>query len=216
MTPEEEAAAQAAADKAASDKAAADAAAAADEANKPPAKVEFTPEQQAHIDDLIKKNTGKSKAAAEKDFKTWLDQQAMSDNDRLKAEKADADKALADARAEVLTTKVETAAERFAIAAGIKADRVSKFMRLVDLDIEALSDDGKPDTDAIKKLVEAEVAANPEFKGGAAPAGASGAEGFNSADGKVWTKAEVAKLSVDEFEKHETEIMKQLQGAGIK
>lgn len=189
------------------------------EGTPPAGKVTFTPEQQAHIDDLIRKNTGKSKAAAEKEFKAWLDQQAMSETDRLKAEKEAADKLVSEARAEALAARVETTAERLALAAGCKPERVSKLLRLIDLTSDDLAtEDGKPDTDAIKALVEKELADTPELKGSAGPTtGASGADDMGGAGGgKVWTREEVAKLSVEEFEKHEAEIMKQLQSAGVK
>lgn len=202
-------AAKAAADKAAADaKAAEDAKAAADAKNDPPAKVTFTPEQQAHIDTLIQKNTGKSKAAAEKDFKTWLDQQAMGETDRLKAEKATADQAVLDAKAEALTARVETTAERLALAAGCKPDRVTKLLRLLDLTGDNLATDGKPDLDAIKALVEKELADTPELKGTSGPAGKSGGE-FNDGEGKrTWTRAEIAALAKNpaEFAKHEADI----------
>lgn len=186
--------------------------------------VSFTPEQQAHIDSLIAKQHGKAKATAEKEFKAWLDQQAMGETERAKAESAAKDKLVEEAKLEALTTKVETAAERAALAAGVKPERVAKFMRLVDLkDLDKVTDDGKPDADAIKALVEKELEDAPEFKGGAGTGddgkgkgGKSGGE-FTPNGGKVWTRAEISKMSPEEYEKHEDEILKQLASpAGIK
>jgi hypothetical protein len=175
---------------------------------------------QAELDALIKKQHAKAKGQSEAEFKKWLDQQAMGEADRLKAESADKDKAIDDAKLEVLATKVETAAERAAITAGVKPERLDRFLRLVDLSaIDDLTDDGKPDREAIKTLVEATLADVPEFKGAATNGGANGASGgeFNGAgDKKVWTREEVSKLTPEQFDKHETEIMKQMQGAGIK
>lgn len=189
----------------------------------PPAgAVTFTPEQQAHIDKLIGKATGKAKGTAEAEFKKWLDQQAMGETDRLKAEKDEATKAVEAAKLEVLTTKVETAAERAALAAGVKPERVATFMRLVDIDVEKLTDDGKPDPEAIKALVEKAATDNPEFKGTAAPpagdekpTGSSSGQ-FDPTTQKVWTKAELQELmkSPKEYAKHEKEIDAQL-AAGV-
>jgi len=194
----------------------------ADPPKDPPAdtgKVTFTPAQQAHIDGLIAKNTGKAKTAAEKDFKTWLDQQAMSETDRAKAESEGKDKLVEAAKLEVLTTKIETKAQNAALTAGVKPDRVEKFLKLVDLDVGKLSDDGKPDGDAIKALIEAELKDSPEFKASAGSndkPGASGGEFNGSGDKHQWTRAELAKLSTAEFEKHEAEIMAQMKAGTIK
>lgn len=125
---------------------------------------------------MITKRLGRAKSQWETEAKTAAERAKLDETERLKAEKADADNAVAAAKLEVLTAKVETTAERQALAAGIRADRVDKFMRLVDLDINDLSADGKPDTAAIKKLIDAEVKANPEFKATPGTNGASGGE----------------------------------------
>lgn len=182
--------------------------------------VAFTPEQQAHIDALIAKQHGKAKSQAEKEFKTWLEQQAMSETDRAKAEAAAKDDEVKAARLEVMQARVETTAERLALAAGVKPDRVEKFLKLVDLkDLDKLTDDGQPDRDAIKTLIDAELADAPEFKGaaGTGDGRAKSAAEFTPNSGKVWTRAEIAKLTPDEYEKHEDEILRQLASpAGIK
>lgn len=180
--------------------------------------VAFTPAQQAHIDKLIGKAKGTAKTAAEKELKTWLEQQSMTESDRLKAEKAQLEQEREAARAEILTTKIETAAERAAIAAGVKPDRVDRFLRLVDLtDRDELTADGKPDGDAITAAVAKALADVPEFKGEPAkPSGSSGSDGMNgNGDRKTWTRDEIAKMSVADFEKHEDEINAALAGGRV-
>lgn len=179
--------------------------------------VAFTPAQQAHIDRLIARQHGKAKTQAEKDMKAWLEQQSLSEADRLKAEKAQLEQERESARAEVLATKVETTAERAAVAAGVKPDRVDRFMRLVDLsDLDELAADGKPDSDAIKAAVAKALADVPEFKGEPAKSGSSGSDGMNgNGDRKTWTREEIAKLSVEDFEKHEKEINEALTGGRV-
>lgn len=167
---------------------------------------------QAEVDAIVEKRLARERKAWEKRQADEKAKAEMDDAERAKAEKAEAEKAVEEARQEVLTTKVETAAERYAIAAGVKPDRVTKFLRLVDLDLDDLTDDGKVDGDAVEKLIVAEVAANPEFKG-TSKGGASGGDDFGGDGKKIWTRAEVAKLSQDDFEKHEKEILEQL-GAG--
>ncbi len=179
--------------------------------------ITFTPAQQAHIDRLIARQHGKAKTQAEKDLKAWLEQQSLSESDRLKAEKAQLETERETARREVLTTKVETAAERAAVAAGVNPDRVDRFMRLVDLsDLDELAADGKPDTDAIKAAVAKALADVPEFKGEAPKSGSSGTGDMNGGgDRKTWTREEIAKMSVADFEKHEAEINAALTGGRV-
>lgn len=179
-------------------------------------KVEFTAEQQAHIDSLIAKATGKAKSTTEADIKKYLEQQGMDEADRLKAERDAAAAERDAARTEVLAAKVETTAERLALAAGCKPDRVTKLMRLIDLsDLDTVTADGKPDTDAIRAIVERELADTPELKGTAA-AGQSGGDHAGAGETKTWTRDEIAKLSPEEFVKHEKEIDAAAQAGLIK
>lgn len=179
--------------------------------------VAFTPAQQAHIDKLIGKAKGTAKTAAEKELKAYLDQQSLGEADRLKAEKTQLEQEREDARAEVLATKIETSAERAAIAAGVKPDRVDRFMRLVNLaDVDDLTVDGKPDTEAIKAAVATALADVPEFKGTPAKTGSSGSDDMNgTGDKKTWTRAEIAAMSVADFEKNEDEINAALSGGRV-
>src|SRR3712207_7746387 len=56
-----------------------------------------------------------------------------------------------------------------AVAAGVKPERAGRFVKLLDLGSEDLmSDDGEIDTDAVKKLVQAELKETPEFVAGKA------------------------------------------------
>jgi hypothetical protein len=178
---------------------------------------------QAEFDALINKAHGKAKGQAERDFKKWLDAQAMSETDKAKAESAEKDAAVAEAKRDALEARVESAAERMAITAGVPAKRVEKFLRALGIKLDDVTDDGKVDKDAIKALIDAEVKDDPAWMAGASNgngagggAGKSGGEFNGSGDKKVWTRAEIAKLSTAEFDKHEAEIMAQMKAGGIK
>lgn len=175
---------------------------------------------QAEVDALIDKRIARERSKLESDLKTMKDRSDMDEVDRLKAELADRDKALEAKDAANLSGRVETRAERLAIAAGVNPKRVDRFMRLLDLtDLDSLATDGKPDDDAIKALVDAELDATPEFKGAASGATSTptGAD-FTGAGGtpKVWTREAIDKLSVEEFEKHEAEITAQMRAGKVK
>lgn len=63
-----------------------------------------------------------------------------------------------------------------AIEAGVKSDRVAKFLRLIDVTSVTVDDDGNVDTKTLRKLVDDELEATPEFKAeaGRAPGSAPG------------------------------------------
>lgn len=175
---------------------------------------------QAEVDALIDKRIARERTKFESDLKTMKDRADMDEVARLKAELKDRDEALKAKDAAALTGRVETRAERLAMAAGVNPKRVDRFMRLLDLtDLDTLATDGKPDDDAIKALIDAELDATPEFKGASSgnsgtPTGAD----FTGSGGtpKVWTREAIDKLTPEEFEKHEAEITAQLRAGKIK
>lgn len=170
---------------------------------------------QADLDALIAKRLDRERKKWDTDAQAASERAKLDEVDRLKAEKADSDNAVAEAKREALSIRVETTAERLALKAGVKPDRVERFLRNVDLsDLDELTEDGKPNQAALTKLIGDTLADVPEFRGQTA-AGASGAEFGGDPAKKVWTRAEIAKLSADDYAKHETEILAQLQGPGI-
>lgn len=173
---------------------------------------------QAEVDTMFDREFGKRKAKWEKELTDYAEREGQTEVDRLKAELADRDKALSAKDEAVLTTKVETRAERLATIAGVKPERVDRFLRLVDLsDLDALATDGKPDDDAITKVIGATLEDVPEFKGAGSGKPSSGGGDFGGAGGapKQWTRADLAKLSTAEFVEHEDEIMEQMRAGSI-
>ncbi len=183
-------------------------------------RVTFTAAQQAHIDQLIARTHGKAKTKAEADLKAWLEAEGMSAEQGANAQAQAAAAERDAARLEAVTARVEVAAERAALAAGVKPDRVARFLKLADLDVDALTDDGRPDTDAIATLIEQTLADVPEFKGTAAPPTAGGATGGDMGSGtgrkKTWTRADLATLSAAEYEQHRDEIDAQVAAGLVK
>jgi hypothetical protein len=173
-------------------------------------KVTFTPEQQAHIDALVAdrveraKKNAKEQALAE--AKQQRDREQMDENERLKAEKADAEKLAADAAAERDRVIVDAEAKVAALAAGVPADRLTKALRLLDLEAVAVTD-GKVDGAAIANAVKALKAEIPELF--ATPGSQrSGGDFSGGGDGKrSFTAAEVKAMGPEEYAKHRDEIM---------
>lgn len=150
---------------------------------------------QADLDALLEKRLIKARKAWEAEAATAAERAKLDEVELLKAEKADAEKARLDAERGALAVRVETVAERAALAAGVRAERVERFMRLVDLtDLDALVEDGKPDSAAIGTLVAKALDDVPEFKAPPA-AGRSGAE-FTNHDGQPKTLEEAVNRRI--------------------
>lgn len=194
-----------------------------DEANAGTATEQATADEpkftQADMDAAITKRLARDRAKLEADLKTLKERSELDEVARLKAELADRDTALSAKDRDVLAAKVGTAAERAAVTAGVKADRLERFMAIASIDdLDALTADGKPDTAAITALINKTLADWPEFKGGKATTttGTDLSENGGPGGTKVWTRAEVDKMSVEEFAKHEDEITTQMRAGLIK
>lgn len=173
---------------------------------------------QAEVDAMFDREFSKRKTKWEKDLAAYAEREGQTEVDRLKAEVADAEKATADGYRDVLAERVATRAERAALAAGVKPERIDRFLKVVDLsDLDGLTADGKPDDDAIAKVIGSTLDDMPEFKGADGGKPASGGGDFSGSGGapKQWTRADVAKLTPAEFDKHEDEIMEQMRAGSI-
>lgn len=181
-------------------------------AQDPPADKTFS---QADVDRIVQQRLAKHS----KDLDAYAEREKLDDAERLRAEKADADAAVAEAKREAVAARVEVAAERAALAAGVKPERVQRFLKLVDLDLDEVTDDGKVNSDAVSEAVLSTLTDVPEFKG-AAPAPGGGAPGGADFDGtggsvKQWTAAEIASLSPAEYKQHQAEILAQMRAGKI-
>lgn len=179
--------------------------------------VTFTPAQQAKIDQLIAKAHGKAKTQAEKELKDWLDQQNLTAEQQAQAQAQQATQLAEDAKRDLLAGRVEVAAERAALKAGVRPERIDRFLKLADLtDLDNLTSDGKADPDAIAQVIEQTLADVPEFKGTTAPVTATGGDmSQGTTSKKTWTRAELAKLTPAEFAEHEAEIEAQIRAGKV-
>lgn len=172
-------------------------------------KVTFTPEQQAHIDVLIADRVERAKKTAKEqaltEAKQARDREQMDELERVKAEKADAEKLAGDAVAERDRVLVEAEAKVAALAAGVPAERLEKALRLLDLG-DVTVDDGKVDPKTVGSAVEKLKAEIPELFASAA-ADRSGGD-FSGGQGKrTFTAAEVKAMSPKEYAEHREEIL---------
>lgn len=191
---------------------------AADAPPAPPEPAKLTAEQQAVVDKAISDRLARQSTADrqkwEADLKAYAEREQMDAATKANAEKADAETKAAEVTTKAQQRVVAADAKVALIAEGVDAKNVAAAIRLADLEgLDPDADDYDTRLAAAAKKVLTDL---PALKTGASSAAPSGGE-FN-ADGKakVWTRAEVAKLSTAEFDKHEAEITKQMQSIGLK
>lgn len=152
-------------------------------------KVEYSPEQQAHMAEVIKQEKAKAAAAATKAAEEAAKQAAerakMDEADRLKAEKADAEKQAADALAKANERIVTAEAKVQAIDAGADPKQLAYVLKLADLTDVKVDDDGTPDEKAIRKAIDKVLADVPALKTSSTSTGRSGADGINGNGGQA-------------------------------
>lgn len=138
-------------------------------------KVEYTPEQQAHMAEVIKTEKAKAAAAATKAAEEAAKQAAerakMDEAERLKAEKADAEKKAADAVAAANARVVNAEAKVQAVEAGADPKQLAYVLKLADLDGIEVGDDGQPDAKAIKAAIDKVLKDVPALKAAAGNGG---------------------------------------------
>lgn len=171
---------------------------------------------QARIDAAVTARLAKERKKWDAEQRTAAERAKMDEADRLKAEQADKDKASDERLSAVNGRLVRAEVKSVALAAGVSKEKLARFMKIVDLDGIDVDDDGDVDEDAADKAVKAALAEMPEFATATGATGSSGGEHNGRQGGKVWTRAEVDKLTAAEFEKHEAEIMAQMQASGLK
>lgn len=183
-----------------------------DDADKGKGERKFT---QAQVDEMIKKRLNrdrrKRKQGDRKDRQKGRDDDGDDDEDD-KGRKSDDD---VEARIEARLLKAE--ARNVARDLKVKPGRINAVLRLADL--EGIDSD---DEDAIRDALEEVLEETPEFRQGDEPdvrpkSKKSGRDDSTDKKGpRTWTRAEIAKLTPAEYEKHRDEIMEALEKGTVK
>lgn len=145
---------------------------------------------QAEVDAIVEKRLKRAKRQWETDAEQARAKEQMDESERLRAEKQEAEDA-ANARVQAANDRA-VRAETKAIAAelGVKPERIQYAVKLCDLSDIDVSDDGEPDSAAIKVQLEAVTKDMPELIGGGTRGGAGGSNPANGADWEPnpWSK----------------------------
>lgn len=171
---------------------------------------------QDEVEKIVAKRESRLRKKLEKEAEEAKKKAEMSESEKLKAEKEEAEKRSADSLTKANQMLVKADAKVAAVAAGVKPERINKFLKLVDLSDIEVSEGGEPDGAAIKAAIAEALEDVPEFKGAAGGGGASGGDFGGDAGRKKWTQAEVDKLSPEDYEKHRDEILAQSKTGTMK
>ena len=154
----------------------------------------------------MKRAEKNARQAALKEAETERQRAEMDELERLKAEKAEADQRAAEAQADRDRVLVDAEAKFAVLAAGVPAERLTKALRLLDLDGIQV-EDGRIDTATVRRAVEALKTEIPELFAAPGPA-RSGGDFTVAGEGKrSFTAAEVKAMSAAEYTSHRDEIM---------
>ena len=146
----------------------------------------------------MKRAEKNARQAALKEAETERQRAEMDELERVKAEKEEADQRAAEAQAERDRVLVDAEAKIAMLAAGVPAERLTKALRLLDLEgVEV--EDGRIDTATVRRAVEALKAEIPELFAVPGPA-RSGGDFTVAGEGKrSFTAAEVKAMSAAEY-----------------
>ena len=156
---------------------------------------------QADLDKLAAKVRAEEKAKA----KAEADKAALSETERLKLEKEEADKKASDATSAANQRAIRSEAKLYALSAGVKAERIDTALRLADLTAVTVGDDGEPNAAAIKIAIDKVLADVPELKGEAGGKGGTDLSGSNPND-KPLTDELIAEMGAEELSRRMPEI----------
>lgn len=153
---------------------------------------------QKELDDLIEGRLGRAKKKWDSDAEEARKKAEMTDSERLKAEKEEADKASKDT-VQKAADKVRRSEARARLAsAGVSPERVDRAVKLLDLADIDVNDDLDVDEKSLKKAIDDLLKEWPELVGsGGNSAGGSDFIGGGGGRGKI-SNEDFAKMSLKE------------------
>lgn len=165
---------------------------------------------QAELDVIVAREKAKAEKKTKTDLEAEAQRAAMTETERLRAEKEASDKAAADAVKEANARVLRAEAKMSVLAAGAKPERVEHIVRLLDLSDIEVGDDGSVDAKLLAGAVAVLQKELPELFGGSAAQAARSGGDFSGAGGegkRTWTRAEIAALAgTPAFEEHKEDI----------
>lgn len=144
---------------------------------------------QDDLDAILAKRLARERKQWEQQLEEERKKAAMTETEKLKAEKEDAERRAQEAQMAANQRLIHAEARVQAVTLGIKPERIAYALKLADLSGVEVDEQGNPDAAAIKAALEAVLNDLPELRGVAAPA-KSGSEfqGGAAVDRNPWSK----------------------------
>ena len=167
------------------------------------ADIEFTPEQQAKVDEIVKARISREKERWEKE----------SDTEDLKAQLALKDEEISQIQREHYRANARRAVVDELAASGVTEEgRIERVLRYVDLDEIQPGEDGKPYFGSVRQQLASISKDMPELLDFKLGAGSGGSKKPVLTQEKPLTREEVEKMSEEEVNSNWRRVQRFLQG----
>jgi hypothetical protein len=154
---------------------------------------------QADVDRIIDTRLKRERKDAAATLESEKAKAAMTEADRLKAEKAESEKKASDAQTAADKRVIAAEAKVQASTAGVKPEALGYVLKLADLSDVTIGDDGEPDAAAIKAAIETVLKDVPALKGTAGTGGKAGSEFGGNGGPVTLTEEAISKMTSDEL-----------------
>lgn len=174
------------------------------------------PTTQDELDAIIETRLARDRSKTRKDIekqvrdelKAESDKANLTEIERLKKDKEDADTKVSDAEKRSNQRIVAADARVIASELGVKADRIPYLLKLVDLSEVTVGEDGEPDSTATRSAIEKILKAMPELKGASDGKGGNDIKGNGGGDDGPLTREKILAMAPEERTRRMPEIKK--------
>jgi len=146
---------------------------------------------QAELQAEIDRVAAKTRADEKRKYEEELRRAEMTKLERAEVEKAEADERLTSTQQELAWVKTESEIRVQALAAGIKPEVLTHFIKLVDLDGIKINSEGQVDAEAVKSAVNKIIEDIPAFKSATASVPKAGGDFGGGGDGPKDLKSQI-------------------------
>ena len=156
---------------------------------------------------MINKTIKDERTKAEKERDKELERQKMDENQRREADLKDAQAKLDQFKNRSLTYEIKDVAREM----GVPANKLDRFLKLVDRDEVDVDDDGSVDRSKVSGIVKAVLGDFPEFKAGEGNGkGPGGDFDKGSGSGAKYSMAQIKDMSQNEIKDNWDDVQKSM------
>ena len=169
-------------------------------------KVTFTDDQQSFINQLINNTIKKERDKAEAERQKELERQKMSDEQKVQADLEAARQKAEQFKQKAVTYEIQDVARDM----GVPANRLERFLKLVDREEIQVDEDGNVDRSAVQTVVKAVLGDFPEFKEVGNTKGPGGDFDRGSGNGAKYSMQQIKDRSPEEGKNNWDDVQKSI------